>query len=485
MRSNPWASGVKGPFDLDIITYGKERERVGVIMKRSYEMDMCNGPLLGKILTYAIPLMLSGILQLLFNAADVIVVGRFAGHESLAAVGSTSALINLLINVFIGLSVGANVLVAQYFGAGKDRDVSDTVHTAVTVSLVCGLALVGIGAFASKPLLVLMGTPEDVLDKAALYMRIYFAGMPVIMLYNFGAAILRAIGDTRRPLYFLMAAGVVNVGLNLVFVILFHMGVAGVALATVLSQCISAFLVCRCLMKSTSSYHLDLSRLGVKKEILGRIARIGLPAGFQGAVFSISNVLIQSSLNSFGSVAMAGSTAAANLEGFVYNAMNAVYQTNLSFTSQNIGGGKFNRINRILLLCLGVVTAVGLAMGGGCVLFGPELLGIYSSDPEVIQYGMMRLAIICGPYFICGWMDVLVGSLRGMGCAVLPMFVSLAGACGLRIVWIMTIFQWHRSLTTLYVAYPITWFITGMVHLCCFLMIRRRFPKGETASRPA
>ncbi len=448
-------------------------------MKRSYEMDMCSGPLLGKILSYAMPLMLSGILQLLFNAADVIVVGRFAGHESLAAVGSTSALVNLLINVFIGLSIGANVLVAQYFGARKDREVSETVHTAVTVSLVCGVLLVVIGTFASAPLLSLMETPADVLDKASLYMRIYFMGMPVIMLYNFGAAILRAIGDTRRPLYFLMTAGVVNVLLNLMFVIVFHMGVAGVALATVLSQCISAALVCRCLAKSDGSYRLEFSKLRINRRMFGRIARIGLPAGFQGAVFSISNVLVQSSLNSFGSVAMAGSTAASNLEGFVYNAMNSIYQTNLSFTSQNIGGGKFSRINRILMLCLAVVTVIGLVMGGSFVLLGSNLLGIYSSDPAVIQNGLKRMMVICAPYFICGSMDVLVGSLRGLGYAVLPMLVSLTGACGLRVVWLYTVFQWHPTLETLYLAYPVTWLVTAIVHLCCFLLVRRKFPKED------
>lgn len=448
-------------------------------MKRSYEMDMCSGPLLGKILSYAMPLMLSGILQLLFNAADVIVVGRFAGHESLAAVGSTSALVNLLINVFIGLSIGANVLVAQYFGARKDQEVSETVHTAVTVSLVCGVLLVVIGTFASAPLLSLMETPADVLDKASLYMRIYFMGMPVIMLYNFGAAILRAIGDTRRPLYFLMTAGVVNVLLNLMFVIVFHMGVAGVALATVLSQCISAALVCRCLAKSDGSYRLEFSKLRINRRMFGRIARIGLPAGFQGAVFSISNVLVQSSLNSFGSVAMAGSTAASNLEGFVYNAMNSIYQTNLSFTSQNIGGGKFSRINRILMLCLAVVTVIGLVMGGSFVLLGSNLLGIYSSDPAVIQNGLKRMMVICAPYFICGWMDVLVGSLRGLGYAVLPMLVSLTGACGLRVVWLYTVFQWHPTLETLYLAYPVTWLVTAIVHLCCFLLVRRKFPKED------
>ncbi|MDO5349654.1 MAG: MATE family efflux transporter [Lachnospiraceae bacterium] len=450
-------------------------------MKKSYEMDMCTGPLLGKILTYAIPLMLSGILQLLFNAADIIVVGRFAGHESLAAVGSTTALINLLINVFIGLSVGANVLVAQYFGAGKEKEVSDTVHTAVTISLICGAGLVVVGAAASGPLLALMGTPEDVLNLAALYMRIYFAGMPVIMLYNFGAAILRAVGDTRRPLYFLMAAGVVNIGLNLIFVIVFRMGVAGVALATVISQCISAGLVCKCLMQTTSAYRLEFSRLGIRPHMLKRIAKIGLPAGFQGAIFSISNVLVQSSLNSFGSIAMAGSTASSNLEGFVYNAMNAVYQTNLSFTSQNLGGGKYSRINRILVLCLATVTVVGLVMGGGCVLAGHQLLQIYSSDPEVIRYGYMRLMLICGLYFICGWMDVLVGSLRGLGYSVIPMFVSLTGACGFRVLWIFTVFRWNPTLFTLYLAYPVTWSITAAAHLICFFLIRKRFPKEDYA----
>ena len=317
-------------------------------MKKSYEMDMCNGPLLGKILLYSIPLMLSSILQLLFNAADVIVVGRFAGHESLAAVGSTSSLINLLINVFIGLSVGANVLVAQHYGAGRNEQVKETVHTAVAISLVCGTFLIFVGLFLSRPLLVLMGTPENVLDKATLYMRIYFAGMPVLMLYNFGAAVLRAVGDTRRPLFFLVIAGVVNAVLNLFFVICFHMDVAGVALATVISECISALLVCRCLTRTEGSYRLIPSQLRIHPRALKRIAKIGLPAGFQGAVFSISNVLIQSSINSFGSVAMAGSTASANLEGFVYNAMNALYQTNLSFTSQNLGGGKYSRLNRVL-----------------------------------------------------------------------------------------------------------------------------------------
>ena len=350
-------------------------------------MDMCNGPLFPKIVAFAVPLILSGILQLLFNAADIIVVGHFAGRESLAAVGSTTALINLMINVFVGLSIGANVLVAQYSGAQKWKDLEETVHTAMMIALAGGILLIFVGVFFSGPMLSLMGTPDDVLPLAALYLKIYFIGMPATLTYNFGAAILRAVGDTRRPLYFLLFAGAVNVVLNLVFVIGFSMGVAGVATATVVSECISAVLIVRCLAGSDSAYRLCREKLHLTESKV----KIGLPAGFQGAIFSVSNVLIQSSINSFGSIAMAGSTASANVEGFVYNAMNAVYQTALSFTSQNYGAGKMKRVTKILLYCLGLVVMVGVVMGGGAVLFGPKLLQIYSSDPEVISYGMMRM----------------------------------------------------------------------------------------------
>lgn len=442
--------------------------------KKSYEIDMCNGPLLGKILLFAIPLMLSGILQLLFNAADIIVVGRFVGHEALAAVGSTSSLINLLINVFIGLSVGTNVLVANYYGAKKYEQVSETVHTSVLTSLVCGCALILIGVFLAGPLLTLMGTPDDVLSQATLYMRIYFAGMPVIMLYNFGAAILRAIGDTQRPLYFLFAAGIINVLLNLLFVTQLHMGVAGVALATVLSQVVSAGLIVYTLLKSDGCFKLELHKLKIHPARLLQMIRIGLPAGMQGAIFSISNVLIQSSINSFGSIAMAGSTAAANVEGFVYTSMNSLHQTALSFTSQNYGAGKMDRINRILLLCLGCVTAVGLVMGNGAYFFGRQLLGIYSSDPEVISYGLIRMSYICAPYFLCGVMDVMVGVLRGLGYSIMPMLVSLTGACGLRILWILTIFQWSRSLETLFLSYAISWALTALAHMICYFFAFRK-----------
>lgn len=444
---------------------------------KTYEMDMCSGPIFIKIVVFAVPLILSGILQLLFNAADIIVVGRFAGSESLAAVGSTSALINLLVNVFIGLSVGANVMVARFYGAGQQRDLEETVHTAMVMAAVGGAFLVLVGVVLADPLLTLMGTPDDVLPLSALYMKIFFVGMPVNLIYNFGSAILRAVGDTKRPLYFLLMAGIINVVLNLFFVIALSMGVAGVALATVISQCVSAFLIVRCLMKTDAGYRLELRKLRVVKNKARSIVKIGLPAGLQGAIFSVSNVLIQSSVNSFGSVAMAGNTAAQNIEGFVYTSMNAVYQTALSFTSQNFGARNYERMTRILWYCQGMVVVVGIVMGDGAVLAGPELLGIYSSDAQVIRYGMNRLRIISGPYFLCGIMEVMVGGLRGMGCSLLPMFVALTGACVFRVVWIFTIFAMSRTLQTLYISYPVSWTITFLAHMMCYVMVRRKLER--------
>lgn len=444
-----------------------------------YEVDMCHGPLLGKIIVFAVPLILSGILQLLFNAADIIVVGRFAGSEALAAVGSTSSLINLLVNVFIGLSIGANVLVARFYGAGKDKEVEETVHTSILLSVISGGILLVAGVLSARPLLTLMGTPDNVIEHSTLYMKIYFVGMPVMLLYNFGAAILRAVGDTKRPLYFLFSAGIVNVVLNLIFVIVFSMGVAGVAWATVISQCISAALIVMCLMKSESSYRLYWKKLRIVPAKMKAIARIGFPAGLQGAIFSISNVLIQSSINSFGSVAMAGNTASSNIEGFIYNSMNAVYQTALSFTSQNYGAGEYKRMRKVMLICLGLVTLVGAVMGFGAILAGRHLLGIYSSDPEVIRFGLYRLTIIASTYYICGWMDTMVGVLRGMGYSVMPMLVSLTGACAFRVLWIFTIFAADRTLTTLYISYPVSWGITAAAHVICYFMIRKKVERGR------
>ena len=446
---------------------------------RSYEIDMCNGPLFGKIVLFAVPLMLSGILQLLFNAADVVVVGKFAGHESLAAVGATTSLVNLLVNVFIGLSVGANVLVARYYGGQHLKDLEETIHTTMLLALIGGMILIVLGVGLTPPLLRLMGTPENVLPLSVLYLRIIFIGMPVTLIYNFGAAILRGVGDTRRPLYFLSTAGIINVILNLIFVIKFSMGVAGVALATILSQCISAVLIVQCLMRSDTYYRLQLRKLRLVPEKVREIVRIGVPAGLQGAIFSVSNVLIQSSINSFGDIAMAGNTAASSIEGFVYSGMNAVYQTALSFTSQNFGAKQFQRMTKILLYCLGLVTVVGLVLGNGVVLLGPLLISIYNDNPEVIAYGVLRLKIIGSAYFICGVMDTMVGALRGMGYSMVPMFVSLTGACAFRVIWIFTVFVMYRSLETLYISYPVSWIITAAAHVVCYVVIRKKMGRTQ------
>ena len=440
---------------VDIVT--NEKNKISIKKSKSYEIDMCNGPLLGKIIVFYIPLMLSSVLQLLFNAADVIVVGRFAGDEALAAVGSTGSLINLLVNVFIGLSVGTNVLVSRFFGAGQKKDLDDMVHTSILTSIISGVALVFVGLFLAPIALRLMAVPEDVIDLSILYLRIYFAGMPVMMAYNFGSAILRAVGDTKRPLYYLLIAGVVNVILNLIFVIPLHMSVAGVALATVIAQGLSAFLVLRCLVRTDSDYRLDLRRLRIERDKLLKMIQIGLPAGLQGALFSVSNVLIQSSVNSFGKIAMAGNTAACNIEGFVYVSMNALHQASVSFTGQNYGAKKFDRIGKILAICLALVIGVGIVLGNGAYLTGGTLLKLYTDNPEAIAYGVLRLSVICTTYCLCGMMDVIVGSIRGMGYGIMPMLVSLTGACLFRVVWIFTVFQRIHTLECLYVSYPISW----------------------------
>ncbi len=444
---------------------------------KKYEIDMCSGPLLGKILIFYIPLMLSGILQLLFNAADIVVVGRFAGNEALAAVGSTSSLTNLIVNLFIGLSVGSNVLVARYYGADQKDELREMVQTTVATACVSGIILIFAGFFISRPALMWMGTPDDVIAHSVLYMRIYFGGMPFMMVYNFGSAVLRAVGDTKRPLYYLLIAGVVNVLLNLIFVIVFSMGVAGVATATVVSQAISAALVVRCLILSDSVYRLEMKGIRIVPDKLIKMVKIGIPAGMQGALFSISNVLIQSSVNSFGSVAMAGNTAASNIEGFVYTAMNSFHQATISFCGQNYGALKFRRIGKALLICEALVIVVGAIMGNGAYFFAGVLLRIYSPDSEVIRFGILRMGYICVTYFLCGMMDVIVGALRGMGYAIMPMLVSLTGACLFRVVWIYTVFQSYRTLECLYISYPISWALTFLVHLVCFLIVYRKLLK--------
>ena len=452
-------------------------------MKKTYSMDMCNGPIMSKLLRFAIPLMCSSILQLLFNAADVVVVGQFCGEESLAAVGSTTSLINLMTNLFIGLSVGANVLVARYFGAKQEKNVHNTVHTALALSVVSGLLLTVVGVVFAKQILIWMQCPTDVLPLSALYLRVYFLGMTATMVYNFCSAILRAVGDTKRPLYYLLFSGVVNVVLNLFFVIVLDMNVAGVGLATAASQVVSAFLVMRCLRKENAMYKLILKEIRFHKTELKKILQIGIPAGLQGTVFSLSNVVIQSSINSFGSVIMAANAAAMSIEGFVFMAMNAFHQAAVSFVSQNVGAGKFSRINRIVWCVLLGVTVTGVVLGGLFVVFGNELLSLYSTKPEVIAQGMVRLQMICTVYALCGIMDVMVGALRGLGYSVMQMIVSLLGACGLRLLWVFTVFSIPEYHTTkvLYFSYPMSWTITIVVHVICFLVVRRRFPKENVS----
>ena len=444
--------------------------------RESYKLDMCNGPVLPKVIAFSLPLMLSGCLQLLFNAADVIVVGRFAGKESLAAVGSTSSLTNLLINLFIGLSIGTNVVVGHTLGSGDEKGTRDNVHTAVSISILSGLALILIGILFTRPLLVLMGAPDDVLDKAAVYLKIIFIGMPATMVYNFGSAILRATGDTKRPLYFLSAAGIVNVVLNLFFVIHLHMDVAGVALATILAQCISAVLILACLCRTDGPCHLDIRKLYIHPGRLRRMMAIGLPAGIQGSLFSFSNVLIQSSINSFGSAVIAGNSAGASIEQFVYISMNAVHQATVSFTSQNNGAGKPERINQILFSCLGLTTVIGLIMGIGVNLFSIPLLTIYSPDPAVIAAGQTRLLWISLPYFLCGVMEVVMGIMRGLGYAITPMVVSLSGACLFRVLWLTPIFAWFPTQHILLLSYPVSWILTTLIHLLTYLYARRHHP---------
>ena len=447
----------------------------------SRSADLTSGPMLQKIILFSIPLAASSILQLLFNAADVVVVGRFAGSTALAAVGSNGSLINLLVNLFVGLSLGANVVAARCFGAKDDHGVQDTVQTSVTLGLVSGVLLAVVGFFAARGLLELMSCPEDGIELSALYLKIYFIGMPMTMLYNFSSALLRAVGDTKRPLYCLAAAGLINVVLNLVFVIGFSMSVAGVALATIISQTVSACMVTRMLMKEEGALHLDLHHLGFHMGALKQILLIGLPAGLQSTVFSLSNVVIQSAINSFGSTVVAGSSASANLEGFVYTAMNAFSQAAVTFTSQNMGARKYQNLNRVVLNCLLCAIVTGVVLGGGAVLAGTQLLHFYSSDAAVIAAGYERLRVICGTYLLCGIMDTLASSLRGLGYSVLPMVVSLVGSCLLRLVWIATIFQLNRTPFMLYISYPISWVLTAAVHLACLLVVRHKMrQRGQT-----
>ena len=443
-----------------------------------YEIDMTHGPILKKLLLFTVPLILSSILQLLFNAADVVVVGRFAqqGDLCLAAVGSTGSLTSLIVNMFVGLSVGTNVVAARAWGSGDHKAMEDSVHTSMLVSIVSGVILAVVGVIGARVFLEWMNTPGEVIDLSSLYLRIYFAGMPANMIYNFGSAILRSVGDTRRPLIYLIIAGVLNVILNLFFVIVLHMDVEGVALATIISQAVSAALVVICLMRSEGGLRLTLKKLRIAGDTLKEIARIGLPAGFQGVLFSISNVMIQSSINAFGATVMAGSSAAGNLEGFVYVGMNAFHQAAVSFSSQNLGAGEYKRIWRIAVVCQVCVTVVGLLMGVGVWFFGSELLRIYTTSQDVVNAGLVRLTYVCLPYALCGMMDVMTGSLRGIGYSVMPMLVSILGICVFRVAWIATVCKLPAcsDIDFVYLSYPISWIITLIAHTICFVWAMRR-----------
>lgn len=442
--------------------------------KNKYEIDMCNGSIMDKLISFSLPLMLSGILQLMFNAVDIVVVGRFSGSQALAAVGSTTALINIFTNLFIGISLGANVLAARFYASGKEKEMSETVHTAITLALISGIIMAGVGLLLAKLALELMGTPSDVIELSTLYMRIYFCGMPFFMLYNYGAAILRAVGDTKRPLIFLIISGVANAGLNMILVIIFHMGVAGVGIGTVISQLISCILVLRCLYKSEGCYQLRFSKLRIQKVYLRQIFQVGIPAGIQSTVINFSNALLQSSVNSFGSTAMAGYTAANNILGFLYASVNAVTQACMSFTSQNYGVGKYKRMDRVLINCLILSVVISGILGCGSYAFGTEILKVYTEDPKVIQCGLEILSMTTVTYFLCGIMDLFPGALRGMGRSGVPMILSIIGTVGTRIVWIFMLFPQHRSLEFLFISYPASWLLTIVMQVICFYFVRKQ-----------
>ncbi len=448
----------------------------------SRRVDMTSGSLVKNILRFALPVMLSGLLQLTFNAADVIVVGRCAGDTALAAVTSSSSLINMLLNIFVGLSLGSNVLIARSLGEQNHDRVVRGVHTSIALGLICGVGIGSVGLIFSPWILRLMGTPDTVMGEAVLYLRIYFLGVPASVLYNFGSSVLRASGDTRRPMRFLMTAGALNVVLNLWFVLGFGWGVAGVAVATTISNLLSCSLVIRCLIRENAPLQLDLHRLMLDRFVLVNVVKIGVPASLQGVLISMSNVVIQTAVNSFGDVVMAGSGASANIEGFVWTAMNAFYQACLSFTGRNLGAGKLRRVDHTALHCMWLAAAAGLLSGGLACLFGPELLGLYTDSAAAVEYGMNRMLLVCLPYFILGMADVLMGSMRGMGMSLPPMINAITFMVGFRILWINTVLRvWHTQ-TMLYINYPISWIMIFAAHWPCWFYVRRKVHRRQAGT---
>lgn len=448
---------------------------------KRHQVDMINGPIVGPMIAYALPILATSVLQLLYNAADVAVVGKFAGKEALAAVGSTTSLIHLLVNFFVGLAIGIRVLVSRYYGAGNHKSIQETVHTAIPVGAICGVMLTLVGLFVTKPILLLMGSPTDVIDLSSLYVRIYFLGMPATLILNFGTSILGAAGDTKRPMYIMMASGVINVGLNLLLVVVFHLSVAGVAIATAVSQYFSALVILRLLICTDEYYKLDVKKLRIHWGRLREIVAIGLPAGIQSTTFSFSNVIIQSSINSFGSLVMAGNAAAMNVEGLIYTSSDAIYQAAMTFTGQNVGAKRGDRISRIYRC--GSISAIvsGLLIGTLIYVFSGPVLSLYTSDPVVLSYGQRRMATLFWSFFLCGLQQVTVGMLRGMGRSFMPMLVSIAGICGVRLLWIYLITAVGLlnpavtdSVAWIYYSYPITWLITYVVHFICYVVVKKK-----------
>lgn len=447
-------------------------------IKKKYEINMCEGNLFIKIIRFSLPLMLMGMLQLFYNAADLIVVSNFSGDsEALGAVGSTNSIISLVVNLFIGLSVGTNVVVARYYGAKKYDKISSVVHTSLLSSLIIGIFLGLFGFIFAKELLHLMNND---LELSVLYLKIYFIGMPFNLVYNFAASILRAVGDTKRPLYYLTISGLINVLFNLLFVIVFKMSVAGVALATIISQALSCIFILTALFRTEECYQLKFSKLKISKEALIEITKIGLPAGIQSSIFSISNVLIQSSINMFGPTVMNGNSAASSVEGFVYTAMNSVYHASLAFMGQNVGAKKTKNIKKVTIYSLIIVSLISITLGGTLFIAGKEVLKIYTDIPSEIDVGYIRLHYLCLPYFLCGIMDVMVGCLRGLGYSTVPMIVSIIGVCGFRIFWILVVFYNYtdfkdiKDLNVLYISYPISWIITFITHTICYFFVSKR-----------
>lgn len=444
-----------------------------------YEMDMCSGPLLRKLIIYSLPLMATGILQLLFNAVDLIVVGRLRGSDALAAVGATTSLVIMLTNLFFGISIGANVIVARFYASGDRQKLEKAVHTVMVTGVICGILAMMIGAPLSQQALHWMGTPDDILEQSSLYLKIYYCGMPFFLTYNFGSAILRGIGDTRRPLYFLTAAGIANVGFNILLVAGFGLGVEGVAIGTVISQLLSCLLVVITLLRTDGPYKVVPKKLRVEGDLLVLMLRIGVPAGLQGMLINFSNVLIQSSVNSFGNDAMAGYAAASNLNAFLFMAVNAITQSCLSFVSQNYGARNLRRADRVVLTCGGMDLVVGSAMGILFCIFGEQLLSIYAEKPEVIACGMQNIMVICAPYALCGIMDMLPGAMRGLGYSTVPMFITLTGVCLFRVFWIYVVFPAHRSLTNLFLSFPVSWILTIIMQAACLFIVRKHIWKKE------